>query len=157
MSLALKGVFNSLYALLAAALSSAVVALPVTIDDSGTFTRSPTVQLKWSTPPSRHTKDTAVTGATAVQVRLNLTPWLGHAGRIYLVLPAQPPGPIRAVWTSQGRLLPGQVISGNRTLVYSGAISTPYLEDVLQLSITADGREMQQTYTLDFHFEMEIS
>ncbi len=48
-------------------------------------------------------------GATQVRVRLNLKPWVGHTGRIYLVLPAQLPGNIEAAWTTTGRLLPGRV------------------------------------------------
>jgi len=96
-------------------------------------------------------------GTTTVQVRLDVSPWLRHAGRIYLVLPAQPPGLVRAAWTTQGRLLSGQVISGNRTLVYAGVFGTPYVADVLQLTLQVDGRQMQQTYQLDFHFEMETS
>jgi hypothetical protein len=132
-------------------------ATSATIDDSGTLVRSPTLQLRWngSAPQGRH--DIVLSGTTLVQVRLNLTPWLRRVGRIYLVFPAQLPGVSRASWTTQGRLLPGQVVSGGRCLVYSGPIGSAYLEDQLQLSIAVDARQMQQNYTVSFRFEMEPS
>jgi hypothetical protein len=111
--------------------------------------------MHWPGVSPRQTNGTAMNGSTVVQVRLNVAPWLRRTGRIFLVLPAQPPGPIRAAWTTQGRLLAGQVISGQRTLVYAGLIGTPLLEDVLQLTLTVDGRQLQQSYGLDFRFEME--
>jgi hypothetical protein len=96
-----------------------------------------------------------LTGSTAVRVRLNVTPWLGQAGKVFLVLPAQSPGRISAAWTTQGGLLPGEVTSGGRTLVYSGRITRRQLEDVLQLTLRVAGQQSQQIYRLDFRFEME--
>jgi hypothetical protein len=113
--------------------------------------------MHWRAFSPRQTNSTVVNGSTAVQVRLNVAPWLRRTGRIYLILPAQQPGSIRADWTTQGRLLSGQVTSGERALVYSGLISSPYLEDVLQLSITVGGERLRQTYSLNFRFEMETS
>ena len=40
-----------------------------------------------------------------------------------------------ARWTTQGRLLPGQVGTGQRTLVYAGPITTPLLAETLALRI----------------------
>jgi hypothetical protein len=94
-------------------------------------------------------------GATQVRVRLNLKPWLGRTGRIYLVLPAQLPGNIEAAWTTTGRLLPGRVLVGGRTQVYAGPISAPVLEDTLTLYLTVDGTQMRQPYNLLFRFEMD--
>jgi hypothetical protein len=94
-------------------------------------------------------------GTLLLRVRLNVTPWLKRAGRIYLTLPAQQPGGITATWTTQGRLLPGQVVSGSRTLVYAGPISTPFIEDVVQLTVTVDGRRMLQSYPVNFRFEID--
>jgi hypothetical protein len=129
----------------------------VTIDDGGTLVRSPTLQLRWNGSAPHGRRDIVLSGTTLVQVRLNLTPWLRRIGRIYLVFPAQLPGVSHASWTTQGRLLPGQVVSGGRCLVYSGPIGSAYLEDLLQLSITVDAGQMQQNYTLNFRFEMEPS
>jgi hypothetical protein len=90
-----------------------------------------------------------------LRVRLNVSPWLRHTGRIYLVLPAQQPSGMRASWTTQGRLLPAQLTSGSRAIVYSGPITTPFIEDVVQLTITVDARHMQQGYSVNFRFEMD--
>jgi hypothetical protein len=128
-----------------ATVPGAATASVAAIDDSGTFIRSPVVQMRWQAFSPRHTNSTLMTGATVVQVRLNVAPWLRRTGRIYLVLPAQSSGPIHATWTTQGRLFPGEVNSGERALVYSGLINTPQLEEVLQ------------PCNIDFRFEMETS
>jgi hypothetical protein len=72
-----------------------------------------------------------------------------------MVLPAQLPGDIAASWTTTGRLLPGRVQSGSRTLVFAGTIASPVLEDTLVLSLAVDGRQMRQTYNLQFRFEID--
>ena len=94
-------------------------------------------------------------GRTTVRVRLDLRPWVGHAGRIYMVLPMQRPGPVNASWTTQGQLLPGQLNSGLRALVYQGRIGTPVLQDSLQMLLTVDGTLMRQNYNLSFRFEFD--
>jgi hypothetical protein len=58
-------------------------------------------------------------------------------------------------WITQGRLLPGRVVSGGRTLVYAGPITTPFIEDMVQLTISVDGRRLQQLYHINFRFEMD--
>jgi hypothetical protein len=146
-----------LAATLAAAQLTGIVtvhAASAPIDDSGTVVYTPTVTLHWQSASPR-TRATLMTGTTPVRVRLNVAPWLRHVGRIYLVLPAQQPGPIHASWSTQGRLLPGKVVSGTRVLVYSGPISAPFIEDVLQLAIVVDGRSMDQLHNIDFRFEMD--
>jgi hypothetical protein len=125
------------------------------VDDSGTVVMTPTVKMGWQTQLPRGRASALMTGSTPVRVRLNVTPWLRHSGRIYLLLPAQPPGSVHASWTTQGRLLPGQVVSGTRALVYSGPITTPFIEDLLQLEILVDGKQMNQTYNINFRFEMD--
>lgn len=125
------------------------------IDDSGTATYQPTVAMRWQEISPRNPKSRLMQGATRVRVRLNLSPWLGHAGRIYMVVPAQLPGQIEASWTTQGKLLPGRATSGSRALVYAGPITTSLLEDTLELSITVDGTQMRQAYNLSFRFEFD--
>jgi len=132
-------------------------AVTAAIDDSGTVVLSPSVPMRWQALSPRQASGVLMIGSTVVRIHLNLSPWLQHSGRIYLLLPAQQPGAIRASWSSQGRLLGGEVNSGSRTLVYSGPISTPLLEDVLRLSIFVDGRRMHQGYEINFRFEMDAS
>ena len=62
---------------------------------------------------------------------------------------------MKASWTTQGRLLPGELSSGTRTLVYAGPITAPFIEDVLQLTLNVDASQMQQVYHVNFTFEMD--
>jgi hypothetical protein len=126
------------------------------IDDTGTQALQPAVAMRWkSAAPTRGAAGNLMTGAMTVRLHLNLMPWLHHAGRIYLVLPAQAPGPMKLSWTTQGRLLPGQVVTGNRTLVYAGPVTSRVLEDVLYLQFTVDASLMGHGFPVDIHFEMD--
>lgn len=150
---------RTLAALIAAALAvPATPALAATyrVDDGATQPYESSIALRWrSVAPTRGGDDT-MEGGTTVQVRLNLAPWVNRQGRIYLVLPEQPPGKVVARWTTQGRLLPGQVGTGQRTLVYAGPITTPLLAETLALRIEADGKLMAASYRLNFHFEIDV-
>jgi hypothetical protein len=125
------------------------------IDDSGTLPYNAALSLRWQQLEPRGLVNNQMSGTLQLRVRLNVSPWLRHTGRIYLVLPAQQPGAMTASWTTQGRLLSGQVTAGSRTLVYAGLITAPFLEDVVQLSVTVDGRRMLQSYQVNFRFEMD--
>ncbi len=136
--------------------AGAAQAKTFTLDDSGTTALEPSVSLHWkSATPPRSGADNLMVGATTIRVRINVMPWLKRTGRIYLALPAQPPGPIGASWVAQGRFLSGQVQSGNRMLVYSGPITSPFLEDVLQFQFTMDGTRIRRAFPVSFHFEMD--
>ncbi len=126
------------------------------IDDSGTQALEPSVSMRWkSASPTRTGSNTMMVGITTIRVRINVLPWLHRSGRIYLSLPAQQPGPITAFWTAQGRFASGQVHSGNRMLVYSGPITTPFMEDVLRFQFDVDGTLIRQAIPVSFHFEMD--
>jgi hypothetical protein len=73
-----------------------------------------------------------------------------------MALPEQPIGQVTAEWSTQGRLLPGQLLSGNRTLVYSGPIRAALLEDTIVLKLTADGRRLIAPQRLQFYFEIDV-
>lgn len=133
----------------------ALAAKTTVIDDSGTLPHDAALSMRWKQPSPRGPEGNTMVGTLDLRVKLNVAHWQKHAGRIYLALPAQAPGPLAVSWTTQGRLLPGRVLSGNRTLVYSGPITTPFIEDMVQLTISVDGRRMQQLYRIDFHFEMD--
>ena len=158
MTLSPATVVHSLkYVLLAIAVlvASSAHAKTSPVDDSGTVPYEPVVGMHWQALSPRGAKRNFMVGSTMVRVRLNVTPWLRHSGRIYMVLPAQLPGRISASWTSQGRLLAGQVISGNRALVYAGPITSALIEDVIRLELTVDGSQMRQAYDLSFRFEID--
>lgn len=142
----------SLMVLVAALPAEARTAL---IDDSGTLPYDAPLVLRWQQLSPRPPVNNRMTGTLTVRVKLNVAPWLKRPGRIYLVLPAQQPGGINASWSTQGRLLPGRLSSGTRSLVYSGLITTPFIEDVLQLTLDVDGTQMRQLYHVNFKFEMD--
>ena len=126
------------------------------IDDSGTQALEPAVSLRWkSAAPARGGGNNLMVGRTTLRLHLNLLPWLKRRGRIYLALPAQAPGPITATWQTQGRLAAGQVLSGNRVLVYAGPITSPFLEDVVALQFSIDGRLVSRPFPVSFRFEMD--
>jgi hypothetical protein len=136
--------------------TSTAQAKSITLDDSGSQALEPAVNMHWkNTRPSRARADNLMVGTTTIRVRINVLPWLRHSGRIYLVLPAQPPGPLSASWITQGRLLPGQMRSGNRVLVYAGPITTPFMEDVLKFQFGVDGNLLPRAFPVTYHFEMD--
>jgi hypothetical protein len=125
------------------------------IDDSGTLPYDAPLLLHWQQLSPRRPVNNRMTGTLTLRVKLNVAPWLRRPGRIYLVLPAQQPGAMNASWSTQGRMLAGRVRSGTRSLVYSGLITTPFIEDVLQLTLEVDGTRMRQLYHVNFRFEMD--
>jgi hypothetical protein len=138
------------------ALAPAAMAGTFRVDDSTTFPNDANTAMKWrSLSPSR-AGGNVVEGDSVVTVRLNLAPWLNKNGRIYMALSEQPIGQVKAAWVTQGRLLPGELISGNRTLVYAGPIRTALLEDTIALKFEADGRRLVSPQRLHFYFEIDV-
>ena len=135
--------------------SASASARTVAIDDSGTLPYNATLAMRWREISPRTRASTEMVGALDLRVRLNVSPWLKHRGHIYMVLPAQAPGAITANWTTNGRLLPGQVSTGGRALIYAGPITTAFIEDMVHLTVTVDGRRMVQSYPVSFRFEMD--
>jgi hypothetical protein len=126
------------------------------IDDSATLPYAAPLTVHWEQTSPRPPLNNLMSGTLTLRVKLNVAPWLKRTGRIYLTLPAQQPGPMYVSWMTQGHLLPGQLTSGGRTLVYSGPITTPFIEDTLQLSLRVDGTRLQeQLYHVNFNFEMD--
>ena len=97
-----------------------------------------------------------VAGSTRVSVQLNLATWVGRTGRIYMTLPRTPGPTVRATWRTGGTLLPGTVISGDRTLVYAGPVTSPVLRDLIDIALEADGARLTQPEALAFGFEIEL-
>jgi hypothetical protein len=137
--------------------ASTAGARTIVLDDTGTLPYDTPLTLHWQQPPAAHRSaaNTPLIGTTAIRVRLNVGAYLHRQARIYLTLPAQPPATLTASWTTQGRLLPGRVVAGQRTLVYQGPITTPYLEEVLQLTLNVDARALRQLYHVNFQFQMD--
>ena len=134
---------------------AAACAKTITLDDSGTQALEPGVAMRWqSAIPPRGGADLLV-GSTTIRVRINVMPWLKRTVRIYLALPAQLPGPLGASWTTQGRLLPGQLRSGNRVLVYAGPVTGGFIEDTLTVQFNVNAALISRPCPVSFHFEMD--
>lgn len=146
-----------LVALLAASLAPAPSASAATyrVDDHGTLPIESTALLRWREAAPSLTRDDTLEGATAVAVRLNLAQWVGQDASLYLVFPEQGTAALRASWTTQGRLLPGEITPGKRVLVYRGPIASPVLEETLTLRIEADGNRLSGVQHVNFHFEID--
>lgn len=132
-----------------------VLAKTTVIDDSGTLPSNAALAMRWQQATPRGPNATMMVGTLALRVKLNVATWQRRTGRIYLVLPVQSPGAMAVTWTTTGRLLPGRLVSGSRTLVYAGPITTAFIEDNVQLTINVDGRRMLQQYQVNFRFEMD--
>lgn len=143
--------------LLVAAFAAPVAAETFRVDDSASVVQSGRVQMKWdSVAPQRGWDPATLSGSLTVVARLDLSPWRARSGRIYLVLPMPPSGPLTVAWTTRGRLLPGTLRAGERTLVYAGPIFDDRLEDTLTLVLQADGRRLERPETLDFSFQIDL-
>lgn len=126
------------------------------VDDSGTTVSTPLVNMRWrQLVPGRGSDDT-LEGQLRVAVRLNLRPWLNRTGRIHMGLtPVLGIDPVHVNWRGQGRLLAGQLVSGQRALVYEGPITAATLEETLELVIRTDGRRLSGPQNLQFYFEID--
>lgn len=126
------------------------------VDDSATLPSEAQTTMQWQSPSPGRGASNDVEGRSVITVRLNTAPWLNRNGKIFLALPAVPIGEVNAEWTTQGKLLAGQVRSGSRTLVYAGPIRTSLIEDTILLRVWTDGRRLGAPQRLDFQFEIDV-
>jgi hypothetical protein len=150
-------VWSTLWPTLMLGFASVAEARTTPIDDSGSLPQDAPLVLRWQQLSPRPPVDNRMIGTLTLHLKLNVAPWLARSGRIYLVLPEQQPGGLNVSWTTHGYLLPGHVVSGSRALAYSGRIRSPFIEDVIELTVQVDGTRMRQLYHLNFRFEMDES
>ena len=151
--------FRAIGVLLAASHASIVGAATYPVDDRASTPYTSIGKMQWDAVAAKRgaTSASTLTGRIVVQARLDVRPWKRRMGRVYIKLQNTPLGPLSTSWTTHGRLLPGSVRPGERTLVYSGPIDTDALEDELLLTIQADGRRLVRTEQLDFSFEIDVN
>jgi hypothetical protein len=133
----------------------AVQAAPIRLDDSLTHTVPPNVQMQWRPMPAAEDGSGAVEAWVRVNVRIDTRPIANRSGRVYLVLERDEASVIEAVWTSQGRLQAGRVVSGERTLVHAGAVPGPTLEDQFLMRLRSNADWQKSNRRLQFHFEFD--
>lgn len=144
----------SLLLIFALSPTDALAVMPERVDDSRTQVMG-ALRLKWdSAMPKSGAPDTA-SDRIAVLVHLDVSPWTGRKGRIYLTLDPATGGRTEASWTSRGVLLPGRLRTGDRQLVYAGPIQGDSLQDTLEMTIRTHGG-LDAGSRLNFAFEIEV-
>jgi hypothetical protein len=144
-------------AALAATLTLAGPALanPHRLEDPGSHTVPPNAQMQWRPLSSRGGSDTGMETWLRVNLRIETAAWAGRSGRVYMVLPRDETSTVEAVWSTQGRLLPGRLISGERALVYAGVLTGPVLEDQITVRLRTGADWASTSRRLNFHFEFD--
>lgn len=136
-------------------LASAAGANPHRLDDSLSHTVPPNVQMQWLPLKSGQPFAGGMEAGLRVNIRIDTRDWIGRSGRIYMVLPRDEASTVEAVWTTQGRLQAGRLVSGERALVFAGPITAPTLEDQLQMRLRSHADWQSNSRRLNFHFELD--
>lgn len=126
------------------------------VDDSLSQVLETNIRMQWESVAPGRGRSANVIGQTTVLVRLDVSPWQGRNGRIFMLLPPRAEAPIEAKWTTRGRLQPGILRSGERALVFAGPVSAELLEDTLVIRISTDGERLEREESLEFRFEIEV-
>lgn len=134
---------------------SASHAATVRLDDAGSYAVQPNVRMQWRSAIAPTGSGAATEARVRVQIRIDTRAYAGQQGRVYMVLPQDSGPPLMAEWQTNGRLLPGSVISGGRTLVYAGPLPGNSLEDQLTLRLSSDANWLSDSRRLNFHFELD--
>ncbi len=149
--------FKQLLAVLACGLMTATAwANPHRLDDSLSHTVPPNVQMQWLPLTPGQSYAGGMEAWVRVNIRIDTRDWVGRSGRIYMVLPRDEASSIEAVWTTQGRLQPGRLVSGDRTLVFAGTIPGATLDDQMQVRLRSHADWTSNSRRLNFHFELDV-
>ncbi|RYX95349.1 MAG: hypothetical protein EOO28_11330 [Comamonadaceae bacterium] len=144
-----------LAALCASMVPLAVSAATARVDDTGTTLSQGVVTMRWRQLVPGRASDNTVQAGVRVALRLNLQRWLNQPVRLYMALPPATCEPVHAEWRTQGRLLPGSLRTGARTLIFDGVATAALLEETLDLTLRTDGRSLTSTQSLQFYFEID--
>ena len=127
----------------------------IRLDDAGSYAVQPNVRMQWQSAIASTGSSAATAAQVRVQIRIDTRAYAGQQGRVYMVLPLDAGPPLRAQWQTEGRLLPGSVVSGGRTLVYAGLLPSNALEDQLTVRLSSDVSWLSNSRRLNFHFELD--
>jgi hypothetical protein len=136
--------------------ASTAAAATYRVDDSASLPRESSALLNWRQAVPTRDGDNVLTGTSNLLLRLDVSAWTNRRARLYLVLPEQPAPIIRLHWRTQGRLLPGLALPGQRVLVYDGTIQSPWVEERFDLNIEAAGSGLSSMQPLTFYFEIDV-
>ena len=136
-------------------LAGGAQANPHRLDDTGSHTVPPNAQMQWRPLSARGGADPGMEAWVRVNLRIATDAWAGRSGRVYMVLPRDEMASVEAVWTTQGRLLPGRLVSGERALVYAGVLPGPALQDQIAVRLRSGPDWQGNSRRLSFHFEFD--
>ena len=142
-------------ALLLALAAGAASAETHRLDDSLSHTVPPTAQMQWL-PQTRGDQDGGMEAWVRVNIHIDTRDWIGRSGRVYMVLPRDETSTLEAVWTTDGQLLAGRLVSGERALVYAGNITTNALRDQMLVRLRSGPDWQSNSRRLNFHFEIDV-
>jgi hypothetical protein len=91
-----------------------------------------------------------------VNIHIDTQDWVGRSGRVYMVLPRDETSTLEAVWTTDGKLLAGRLVSGERALVYAGNITSNALRDQMLVRLRSGPDWQSNSRRLNFHFEIDV-
>lgn len=124
------------------------------LDDRGTYSIPPVPSLQWLSWHRAGARSVMV-GLFELHLNLDVAAWVGRQGRIYLRLPRDQNASMELTWSAGQLLSGGRVSSGERTLIYSGEIRSPRIEEVLNVQIRSEPEWTGQSRRLDVAFELE--
>ncbi|MGE0099717.1 MAG: hypothetical protein AB7S86_15350 [Hydrogenophaga sp.] len=142
-------------ALLCGLVAGSAWANPHRLDDSLSHTVPPNVQMQWLPIRSGQPYAGGMEAWLRVNIRIDTREWVGRSGRIYMVLARDQTSNVEATWTTQGRLQPGRLVSGERALVFAGTISGTTLEDQMHVRLRSNADWQSNRRRLNFHFELD--
>lgn len=142
-------------AVMSALTVGSALANPHRLDDSLSHTLPPNVQMQWLPLTRGQSAASDMEAWVRVNIRIDTRDWIGRSGRVYMVLPRDESSNIEAVWTTQGRLQAGRVVSGERALVFAGTIPGTTLEDQMQVRLRSRADWTSNSRRLNFHFEID--
>jgi hypothetical protein len=105
---------------------------PHRLDDSLSHTVPPNVQMQWLPLTPGQSFAGGMEAWLRVNIRIDTRNRVGRSGRVYMV------------------------VSGERTLVFAGQISSPTLEDQFQVRLRSNPDWQSNTRRLNFHFELDV-
>ena len=130
-------------------------AISTRVDDSGSIVSESVLPMQWAQlVPGRGAGHT-VYADVRIALRLNLARWLNQPVKLYMALTPGTGSSVVATWQTQGRLLPGDLRAGARTLVFNGVVQAAMLEETIELGLKTDGRTLVSPQTLQFYFEID--
>jgi len=124
------------------------------LEDPLSHTVPPAAQMEWL-PQTPGDRDGGMETWVRVNVQIDTRDWVGRSGRIYMVLPRDQASPIEAVWTANGPLRSGRLVSGERALVWAGTIAGDSLKDQIQVRLRSGPDWHSTSRRLNFHFELD--